>query len=115
PLPGEIRPDPLHEDADPKARLPQELEMHGGPCHPCEKAAEVDPAAVQHGEALADDGHGSFVEVPERLQGGLPRDASANQPRRIAPLLHRNLRDAGERTTVLIERRGVADDEDLRM
>src|SRR5215470_5661683 len=115
PLSGEIQPYPLHEDADAKARLSQEFEMHGGPCHPRQKAAEVDPTAVQHGEALADDSHGSFVEVPERLQRGLPLDASANQPRRIAPLLHRNLRDSGERTTVLIERGRVADDEDLRM
>src|SRR5262249_49462647 len=76
---------------------------------------EVDPTAVQHGEALADDSHGSFVEVPERLQRGLPLDASANQPRRIAPLLHRNLRDSGEGTTVLIERGRVADGEALRM
>src|SRR5262250_3236023 len=115
PLSGEIRPHPLHEDADAKARLAQELEVHGGPCHPREKAAEVDPAAVEHGEALADDGHRSFVEVPKRLRRGLSRDASPNQPGCIAPLLHRDLRDAGEGTTVLIERRGVADDEDLRM
>src|SRR5262249_56049174 len=98
---------PLHEDADAKARLAQEFEMYRGPCHPREKAAEVDPAAVQHGEALADDGHRSFVEVPEGLQGGLPRDASANQPRRIVSLLHRNLRDPGKRTTILIARRRV--------
>src|SRR5215510_12015442 len=103
PLSCEIRPHPLHEDADAQARLPQEFQMHGGPCHPREKAAEIDEAAVQHSKALADDSHRSFVEVPERLQGGLPRDASANQLPRIAALLHRNLRDAGERTTVLIE------------
>src|SRR5215470_6122487 len=115
PLSGEIQPYPLHEDADAKARLSQEFEMHGGPCHPRQKAAEVDPAAVQHGEALADDCHGSFVEVSERLQGGLPSDAPTNQLRGIAALLHRHLSDAWQRMTVLIERRSVADHEDLRV
>ena len=50
--PVEIRPHPLHEDA--KARLGQELEMHGGPCHPRQNAAEVDPDEDDLDIALAE-------------------------------------------------------------
>src|SRR6267142_4824209 len=63
PLPGHVHPHPLHEDADPEARLPQEFEMNGGPRQPGQKPAETQAAALEHGEALTDHGHGPFVEV----------------------------------------------------
>src|SRR5438128_2208283 len=115
PLPGDVRPYPLHEDADPEARLRQEFEMDRGPCQPREKPAEVQPAALQHGEALANHRHGPFVEVAERRRRRFPGDATVNDGSGVAALLHGHLCDAGQRMTVLIERRRIADDEDLGM
>ena len=73
------------------------------------------PSGLQHGEALPHDSHAAFVEVPERARRGLTRDPPADEPSRVAPLLHRDLGDAGERLPVLLEYGGVTDHEDLRM
>src|SRR3954454_8233546 len=66
----QVRPHPLEKDADAQVRLRKELEMHGGPGHPCEKAADPHAARLQNGKALADDGHVSFVEVPKWSRRG---------------------------------------------
>src|SRR5262249_58624375 len=115
PLPRQVQPYPLHEDTDPETRLGQELEVHGGPCEPGEKTAEAQPAGLQHGETFADDRHGAFVEIAKRGRRGLTEDAPANYPAHIATLLHRHLGHAGQRSTVLIERCSIPDDEDLGM
>ena len=77
-LSGQIRPDPLNEDADAKVGVAKKLEVHRGPCHPGEKAAEPQPAALQHGETLADHGHVAFVEVAERRRCGFALDTAAS-------------------------------------
>ena len=56
PLPCQVHPHPLHEDADAQARLPQEFEMNSGPGQPGEKPAETHMAALQHRETPADHG-----------------------------------------------------------
>src|SRR6185436_20184575 len=89
--------------------------MHGRPHHPCEKAAEPHAPALQHGKPLADHRQVPLVEVTEWWRGGLTADASSNQPAGIASLLHRDLRHAGQRMTILLERRGVTHHEDLRV
>src|SRR5262249_49223720 len=104
-----------HENADAETRLRQEFQMHRGPCHPREKAAEAQSTAFQHGEALADNRHAPFVEVAERSWRGLSFDATLNQPPRIAALLHRHLRHPGQRPPTLREGRGAAAHEDLWM
>src|SRR5437667_4473465 len=108
-LPGQVCPYPLHEDADPEARLRQEFEVYGSPCEPGEKTAEAQPAGLQDGETSADDRHRAFVEITKRGRRGFAADAPVNQRARIAPLLHRHLGHAGQWPPVLIERRRIAD------
>src|SRR5437899_12357630 len=115
PLPGQARPHPLDEDADAETRLRQELEMHGGPGHPGEEAAEAEAPAFQHREALANHRHVPFVEVAERARLGLSADTPVNQRPRIATLLPGYLRHPRQRASILLERRGVTDPEDLGM
>ena len=89
--------------------------MNGGPGQPGEKPAETQTAALKHGEALADQGHGAFVEIVEGRRRGLRDDPTVNQHSGVAALLHGSLGHAGQWMTVLIERRRITDHEDLGM
>ena len=89
--------------------------MYGSPCEPGEKTAEAQPAGLQDGETSADDRHRAFVEITKRGRRGFATDTPVNQRARIATLLHRHLGHAGQWSPVLIERRRIADDEDLGM
>ena len=62
----------------------------------------------------ADGRHVAVVAVAERLER-LARDRAQDVLRRVRALLHRHLRDAGQRLAILHERADVADDEDVRM
>src|SRR5215467_1137388 len=101
PLAGHIRPHPLNEDADAKARLAKKLEMHRGPCQPRNKAADPYAPGLQDGKPFADHRHVPFVEVAERTRCGFPRDPSMNQLSCIASLLLRDLSNSGERLSFL--------------
>src|SRR5215471_309739 len=114
-LAGQIRPHPLNEDADAKARLAKKLEMHRGPCHPGNKAGDPYTTRPQNGKPFADHRHVAFVEVAERTRCGFPRDPSINQLSYIASLLHCDLSDSRQRFSVLLERGGVAHHENVRM
>ena len=59
----EVRPDPLHKDADPQAALCQKLYMDQGPDEPSQETAHHDTPALQHGKILADDGKVALVKV----------------------------------------------------
>src|SRR5437870_519401 len=89
--------------------------MHCGPCHPCENAADPYAAGLQDGEPFADYRHAPLVEVAERTRRGLTHDPSMNQRSRVAALLHRDLSNSGQRLSILVERRGVAHDENVWM
>src|SRR5262245_33860746 len=91
PLPRHVQPYPLHEDTDPEARLPQEFEVHRGPCEPGEKTAEAQSAGLQDGEPFADNRHRTLVEITERKLREFAADAPVDRPANIAALLHRNL------------------------
>src|SRR5438552_16108460 len=104
-LTRQIGPYPLDEHADAEARLAEELEVHGRPREPGDEPGKMESSALQHGEALSNDRHGALVEVPERTRRRLARDSPADEPSRVAPLLHRDLGDAGERLPVLLEYR----------
>src|SRR4029453_9994860 len=91
PLPGQVHPHPLDEDADPEARLPQELETKSGPGEPGEKPAEAHTAALQHREAPADHGHRPFVEIAEWRGYKCSDDATVNQPAGVPAFLHGHL------------------------
>src|ERR1700687_4494196 len=110
-----IGPDPLQEDARAQTGLRQKLQVDCGPCEPREEAADVDLAALQNGEPLADYRHIALVEVTKRPRGRFTGDNPMNQGSRIAPLLNRHLRDNRQRFTILIQRGSIADDKDFRM
>src|SRR5262249_25876509 len=114
-LTREVGPHPLEEHAHAEARLTEELEVHGGPREPGDEPGKMQSSALQHGETFSDDGHAALVEVAERTRSRLPRDPPPDEFPRIPSLLHRDLRDAGERPPVLPQYGRVADHEDVRM
>src|SRR5438093_7088398 len=114
-LTRQVGPYPLDEHADAEARLAEELEVHSGPREPGDEPGKMESSALQHGEALPHDRHVALIEVAERTRRRLSREPPADEPSRVAALLHRDLGDAGERLPVLLEYGGVTDHEDLRM
>ena len=66
-------------------------------------ALQMDAAGLQHRVALADDGHGSFVEVSKRRERGSAGHATLNEAAGIPSLLHGNLRDAAKGFAILVE------------
>src|SRR2546425_3510502 len=114
-LSGDVGPDPLQEDAHSKVRLRQELEMNACPHEAREKSADANLAGLQDGEALPDHCHAALVEVAKRTRRRSAPETLADQPSRIAAFLDRDLRHTGQGFSVLLERRGIADDEDLGM
>src|SRR5438128_3364827 len=114
-LTRQVGPYPLDEHADAEARLAEELEVHSGPREPGDEPGKMESSALQHGEALPHDSHVAFVEVAERTRRRLSRDPPADEPSRVAALLHRDLRVPGERPPILQEYGRVTDHEDLRM
>src|SRR6267154_327663 len=89
--------------------------MDRRPCQPGDKPAHPDRPGLQDGETLADYRHVSLVEVAERMPCGFPRDASVNQLSRITSLLHRNLSDARQRLSVLLEGSSITNHKNLPM
>ena len=89
--------------------------MHRGPGEPCDEPANVDFAGLQNGEALADYGQISLIEVAKRCRPRFARDHPVNQLSRIASLLNRYLRDTGQRLAILIERGSITHHKDFRM
>src|ERR1700730_3910110 len=93
PLSRGIGPDPLQEDARAQTGLREKMQVEWGPCEPSEAAADVDLAALQNGEPLADHCHIALVEVTKRPRGRFTGDNPMNQGSRITPLLNRHLGD----------------------
>ena len=96
PLPVYARPHPLHEDADPQARLRQELEMNSAPCQPGEKAGVVTRA---HGGTLfmdeigqlAPEGQGMLLRFLQEGEGRAVGDRSVTFDVRVIAVTRRNL------------------------
>ena len=88
--------------------------MDGGPCQPGNKPTYMPPARFQNGEVAADHRHIPFIEVAEGPGRRLASDTPGDAPPDMPALLHGDLRHAGQGRAVLIERRRIADDEDLR-
>ena len=93
----------------------EKLEMNARPREPRHEAGRLESSTLEDREALSDDGHVAFIEVTERRGRGLARDSATNQLSGVSPLLHCDLRYAGQRPAILIERSRVADHEDFRM
>src|SRR5215472_11430203 len=69
PLAGEIGPEPLALDTQTVLQLRQREDVNEGPQQPRQEAARAQPAPLQHGVVLADDGHVAHVEIAERTLG----------------------------------------------
>src|SRR6266481_4792501 len=115
PLTGQIRPNPLQEDAQTEARCRQELEVHGRPREPSHDAAYTELAALQHSKTLAHHGHVPFIEIAKWAWRAIAGNAAVNQSPCIAPLLNRHLCNTCQWLAVLIERCGIANHKDLGM
>src|SRR6266566_3168379 len=72
-------------------------------------------AALHDGKAFANHCHVAFVEIAKWRRSGLSEEAFSNQPSRVTSSLHRHLGHAGQRLAVLLNRRGIPDDKNLRM
>src|ERR1700732_792668 len=83
------------------------------PREPAAKSTYLDFAALEHRKALAHHRHAAFVKVAKRAWCWFVGNAVVNYFSRVAPLLHRHLRDARQRFAVLIEGRRVPDHENL--
>src|ERR1700683_1755113 len=83
------------------------------PCEPGAESTYLDFAALQHRKALAHHRHAAFVKVAKWAWCRFAGNAVVNYFSRVAPLLHRHLRDAGQRFAVLIEGRRVPDHKNL--
>src|SRR5947208_1573750 len=114
-LSGQEQPAPLQEHADCQTELRQKRDVNERPRQPREETVKTNFPALQNCVPLADDGHGAFVEVTKRLERPLDGKLAPNQFSSIASLLHCKLSDARQRFSVLIERRRIADHENLRM
>src|SRR5882757_4799006 len=108
-LSGQEQPAPLQEHADFQTELRQKRDVNESPPQPRNETVQPKFAALQNCVALADDGHGAFVEVTKRLGRPLAGKLASNQFSSVASLLHRNLGDASQWFSVLIERSRIAD------
>src|SRR5215468_8321451 len=114
-LAGEESPNPLDEDAHSQIGCGEKLNMDPYPSQPGNESAEMDLAALHNGKAFADNGHVPFVEVAERTRYGFPAKSLADQPACISALLNCNLSDARQWLPILLERGGIAHNEDFWM
>ena len=92
-------PEPAQRDAEPVAQADQEIDVGDAPDPPCEGAAQLELAEIDHRLALADLRQAAGMLVAER------RQRLAAQPRldhggNVTPLLFGGRRDAGHRIAV---------------
>src|SRR5438067_10450880 len=114
-LSGQEQPAPLQEHADFQTELRQKRDVNESPPQPRNETVQPNFPALQNCVALANDGHGAFVEIAKRLWRLLARKLTPNQFSSVASLLHCNLSNSRQRFSVLIERGRIADHENFRM
>src|ERR1700689_4614905 len=83
--------------------------MNPCPREPGEYSAQPDPTCLKDCEPSSDNGHISFIEVPERLGGGLRKQTLGDSSACIATLLNRHLRDTRQWLSVLFKGSGISD------
>src|SRR5215470_10080931 len=109
---GDVRSRPSAEDLEPTQR--QIRQVNGRPRRPGRKSAQLHFPGFEDGEVSSNDRHVALVEVAERRPRRSAGHAVRDEFPDILPLLHRDLRDAGQRPPFLFEMSGVADHEHLR-
>jgi len=71
------------------------------------QSAQPDFTCLKDCETRSDNGHISFIEISERLGGGLTNQASSDAPTCMATLLNRHLSDTRQWFSVLLERSSI--------
>src|SRR3981189_2071053 len=113
PLPRQIRPEPLRQDAEPVLKLWQREHVQRGPHQPGHKAAAVQMAGLEDGEGLADHRHIAFVAVPKRSTILASSDTVGNDMPDKSSLLNGCLRHSGDGVTILGHRGCISHDKDV--
>src|SRR5580704_13096672 len=83
--------------------------MNPCPRKPGYNPAQPDFTCLKDCETRSDNGHIPFIEISERLGGGLTKQALSDAPTCIATLLNRHLSDTGQRFSVLLQRSSISD------
>jgi hypothetical protein len=83
--------------------------MNPCPREPSEYPAQPDPTCLKDCEPSSDNGHISFIEVPELLGGGLTKQALGDSSPCIATLLNRHLGDTRQWFSALFKGSGISD------
>ncbi len=111
---GEVLEAPLNENLDAALELNDVHEMDEEPDEPGEEAGDVQTENIGDGTSAADDGHVALVEIVERRDAALPFQARFDSFCGVTAALNCDLRDAGKRLAVFVERKcEIADDEDI--
>src|SRR5215472_4574154 len=114
-LAGYKHPKPLDKHADPKGGLREEPEVYRYPGEPCYGTAGPDLTALQNRKPLANHGHIASIKITKRPRRGSTSDTLMDNSACIASLLDRNLSDAGQRRSILLQQGRVAHHEHFRM
>src|SRR5580704_9612408 len=83
--------------------------MNPCPRKPGYNPAQPDFARLKDCETRSDNGHIPFIEISERLGGGLTKQAFGDAPTCIATLLNRHLSDTRQGFSVLFQRSSISD------
>src|SRR5215469_16958174 len=110
-----VRPHRLGPDPQTIPESGEIQDVDESPCKPGQESAYLDDGGIHNGKASSYHRHVAFVEITERWRRRTSSHSIPDHFADIATLLHGHLRNPGQRLAVLIERGGVADDEDLRM
>jgi hypothetical protein len=110
-----VDPEPAQCDAQPVAEADQEVDVGDAPYPPCDGAAQLDAAEIDHRQALADLRKAAGMLVAERARRGAAQARSYGFGD-VAALLLGGRCDAGHRLAVPgVDADGVADRKDLGM
>src|SRR5277367_7075701 len=93
---GEIFESPLNEDNDAALKFDDVHQMDEEPDEPGEQAGDLEAKNIGYSGGTSDVGHVAFVEIVERLAGGLASEASADGFGGIQATLNGDLSNAGE-------------------
>src|SRR4029077_18703931 len=110
-LAGEIAPEPLVLHAALILQLRQEHDGNKRPDEPRNNSGELELARLHDGKILADHRHVALIEVSERTGRFTAAELSGDPPSHVPALLDCDLRHPRQRSTVLYQSRGIADDE----
>src|SRR6516225_7310681 len=97
PLPGQVAPEPLDLDAQAVLQLWEKHHVHQRPHQPGDESAQMQAAALEDREVLADHGHGASVVIAERFYDLMAANLCIDNTPYEAAFLSRDLSQARQR------------------